>query len=170
VGSRTPRTSPRKAWLHLATSSVSSAGLLSPTPSSFVKPHLAQQGRKRPQPLTTFALGLESREETGPTPTTADAGAAGANGCDTTTGGSARSAASDATADTRFPFISPVEPVLTLARFHRSLNKVYIPLDDEEELEVVRTCTVWCVPAGSFLPLPFYPPPSLNNYKNTHIG
>ena len=28
---------------------------------------------------------------------------------------------------------------MTLARFHRSLNKVYIPLDEEEELEVVRT-------------------------------
>ncbi len=88
-------------------------------------------------------LGLESRESAGSTPNTTsitgiDPAATSGNGADCATGG-ARSAASDATADTRFPFISPVEPVLTLARFHRSLNKVYIPLDDEEELEVVRT-------------------------------
>jgi len=31
-----------------------------------------------------------------------------------------------------------MEPLVTLARFSRYMNKVYIPLDDEEELEVVR--------------------------------
>lgn len=193
--SRTPRT-PRRAWLHLATSSVSSVGLPSPSPAAAFYlhdgrlPQLQQypahaqlQQRKRPQPLKTFVLGLESRESNGGTPTTdppADGGGdltppcggggAGAGGEDTAKA-SARSAASDATADTRFPFISPVEPVLTLARFHRSLNKVYIPLDDEEELEVVRTykhayIRMWCWHRGkSIIELQ---KETLTNKDNTH--
>ncbi len=73
--------------------------------------------RKRPGPLTNIEL-LDSKSHA------------------TTTTNSTTSSVSEGS---RFPFISPVEPLMTLARFHRSLNKVYIPLDEEEELEVVRT-------------------------------
>jgi hypothetical protein len=36
----------------------------------------------------------------------------------------------------RFAFISPVEPV-SLARFSRSMNRVYIPVGHDQEVQVV---------------------------------
>ena len=138
-----PERSPRKAWLHLATTSSSSSSsscIPSPVPTAGSGGGGGGGGggglraiRKRPKPLRTVDIALDSCHSdasSNAVSTTAVAPPASA-GSEDTDGGMAMP-------DTRFPFISPVEPVLTLARFHRSLNKVYIPLDDEEELEVVR--------------------------------
>lgn len=37
----------------------------------------------------------------------------------------------------QFAFISPVEPLVSLARFSKSMNRVYIPVGHEEEVQVV---------------------------------
>lgn len=68
--------------------------------------------RKRPEPLTNFELVDFKSHNSNP------------------------SSSSSSAEVSRFPFISPVEPLVTLARFHRTLNKVYIPLEEEEELEI----------------------------------
>lgn len=115
--SRENRSGQRKVWLHLASSSASSSSTdLSATPS----PGIALL-RKRPDPLTSIEfLGSKSH-------------ATASSSCSAS---SSTTSSSSSSAASRFPFISPVEPLTTLARFHRSLNKVYIPLDEEEELEV----------------------------------
>lgn len=91
-------------------------------------------------------------------------------GCDANAG-TGKSAASDAT---RFPFISPVEPILTLARFNRSMNKVYIPLEDDEELEVVRSafaCVFTAGPKGRLLAFPLvHTKPAHIFHDTTHQG
>ena len=123
--SRGNRPGQRKVWLHLASSSASTSSTdLSASPS----PGIALL-RKRPDPLTSIEfLGYKSHA-------TATSSSSSAS--------SSTSSSSSSSAASRFPFISPVEPLTTLARFHRSLNKVYIPLDEEEELEIVRTAASW---------------------------